>query len=540
MTGNWVDWTLFSAYLIVIFAFGLYMSRRESSASVFFLAGRRLPWYAIAISLFASNISSGSLVGLAGDAYRYGMAVSALEWGAILGLLLLTFVYLPHYRTLGVFTTPEFLEKRYNPGTRCVFALTVIAVEILVYMPFVFYAGAMFMNTLFGFSAQWSIVGIAAFVGIYTTLGGLGAVVWTDVLQGILMVIGGTVVVVLAIGEIGGLTALEQQVPTGHFSIDLPADHVAYPFPWALLGGYFLVTIYYWCHNQTIVQRTFAARTDWDASMGAIGACYIKLIMPFIIVLPGILAAILLPDLENSDQAFPLLIQRVVPSGLMGLIMATMVASLMSSADSGLNSLATIFTNDFYRRWIDPQASDRTLVLVGRLSSVAILLAIVARALTMQVDSLMQFFQVGLAYLAAPVILVFGAGLFWRRATPTAAFATFLVSPFVCYTCQIGHTWWPWWPTSMIFWMLAAVGILFLFLVVVSLATTAKSSADLRGLIWDPKRAFASQQPIAKAAAGQPTDQVHAPNPSARIWTDHRLWAGLALVLMLLEMWWLF
>ena len=231
MTAHWIDWTVFGIYLISVFAFGLYMSRREESSSDFFLAGRGLPWYAIALSLFASNISSGSLVALAGDAYRFGMAVGTLEWGAIVCLTLLVFVFLPYYRSTSVYTTPEFLEKRYGPTARMLFATTVLAVELWVYMPYMFYAGGLFLESLFDVPFAWSVVGIAIFVGIYTTIGGLGAVVWTDVIQGLLMIAGGATVCVLALSEIGGWAAFRAQVPEGHMSVGLPGDHPAYPFP---------------------------------------------------------------------------------------------------------------------------------------------------------------------------------------------------------------------------------------------------------------------------------------------------------------------
>ena len=539
MIASSIDWWIFVAYLILVFAFGLYMSRREATASDFFLAGRRLPWYAIAISLFASNISSSGLIALAGDAYRYGIAVSTLEWGAILGLTLLVFVYLPYYRNATIFTTPEFLERRYGPAARMLFALTVIAVELLVYMPYMFFAGGLFLGVLFDLPFVWSVIGIATFVGLYTTIGGLGAVVWTDVIQGVLMIVGGAIVTILALARIGGITTFIAQVPEGHLSVSLPVDHPAYPFPATMIGGYMLVTIYYWCHNQTIVQRTFGGRTDWDARMGAIGACYIKLILPFVIVLPGVLAVVLIPDLgigKEADQALPLLIKEVVPSGLMGVIMAAMIASLMSSADSGLNSLATIFTNDFYRRWVKPNASENRLVLVGRIASVGILLISVARALTMDENpSLMQFLQVGLSYLASPVIVVFAAGVFWRGATAAGAATTLLVAPLVSYLCQHAYSWIPWWPSHMVYWMPITVGILFSILFIVSQLTPRKSDEELSGLIWSRADALGKRDDSSHTEQAKMRESA---TPSRR-WLDYRLWAVVAIVLMLIEICWL-
>lgn len=540
MSAHSLDFVTFGLYLVVVFAFGIYMSGREETSSDFFLAGRSLPWYAIAMSLFASNISSGSAVALAGDAYRHGIAVSTLEWGAIIGLITLTFVFLPFYRSTSIYTTPEFLERRYGPTARMLFALTVMAVELLVYLPFVFYAGGLFLGVMFGVPFIWSVVGIAVFVGAYTTYGGLAAVVWTDVLQGVLTIVGGATVTILGLIKLGGVSGFLEKVPESHLHVCLSADHPAYPFPASMIGGYLLITIYYWCQNQTIVQRTFAGRTEWDSRMGAIGACYIKLILPFTLVMPGVIAAALLPDLgtgKDADQALPILIKYVAPSGPMGLIMAAMVASLLLSADSSLNSLATIFTNDFYRRWISPSASEHALVRVGRISSVGILILAVIRALTLQeTPSLMQFLQVGLAYIAAPVVVVFAMGVFWRGATSVAAVCTLLISPFVCLASQLAHHWLNWWPVHLVYWLPIAVAILVLYMLLLSLATPRKNAAELEGLIWSPKSTLGFDQ---KMLVQQDSSRRRGEAGLSLLWLDHRIWASLAILLMILEIYWL-
>lgn len=542
MDGYWLDIGAFVLSLLVTFVFGIYMSGREETASDFFLAGWRIPWYAIGLSLFATNISSGSLVALAGDAYRYGIAVATLEWGAILGLSMLTFVFLPYYRRTRVFTTPEFLERRYGPTARLLFALTAMAVELLIYMPYMFYAGGLFLGVMFDFPFAWSIVSIAIFVGAYTTFGGLAAVVWTDTLQAILMLVGGFIVSLCGLIKIGGVGAFLAQVPDDRMHVCLPPDHQAYPFPASMIGGYFLVTVYYWCQNQTIVQRAFAARSEWDSRMGAISACYIKLILPLFVVLPGVLAVALFPNLgtgNEADQALPLLIKEVVPVGLVGLVMASMVAALMSSASSGLNSLATIFTNDFYRRWMNPRASEANLVLVGRLSSVAILIVTIARSLTMrETPSLMQFLQVGLVYLAAPVIVVFTAGIFWRGATSIGAVVVLLIAPFVCLACQSAHDWLSWWPSHMVYWMPMAVGVLSLVMALVSLGTTRKPDAELDDLVWSRRQALAYGDELL-VRTDRPEKTALTSRDRAPLWRDHRLWAAGAILLMIAEIWWL-
>ena len=205
---NIIDWAVLTVYLVGVFGFGLYMSRREKTEADFFLAGRRLPWYAIALSLFATHISSGSLIGLAGDGYRVGMAVGTLEWGAILGLFLLAFVFVPYYQKSCVYTMPEFMEKRYNVYVRTLFAGAVLIFEILVNIPFLLYAGGLAMKVIFGIDIIWATIAIALFVGIYTTFGGLSAVVWTDVIQGCFMIVGGIILTLFGLYAIGGFDAI--------------------------------------------------------------------------------------------------------------------------------------------------------------------------------------------------------------------------------------------------------------------------------------------------------------------------------------------
>lgn len=256
--GNWIDSVIIILYLIGVFVFGLYMSRRAGTTTDFFLAGRRLPWYAIGLSLFASNISSGSMVGQAGQGYTVGMAVGSLEWHAVFALMLLAFVFLPYYHRQSITTIPEFLELRYNVSTRVFFAGGVLLYDMLVGMPFFLYSGGLVLEVMFGVPLIWSLVGIALFVGVYTTWGGLGAVVWTDVIQGCFMVVSGAIVTIFGLRAIGGIDVLMAEAGE-KMHVALPMDHPQYPFPATFIGGYFLIGIYYWCQNQTIVQRTFGS-----------------------------------------------------------------------------------------------------------------------------------------------------------------------------------------------------------------------------------------------------------------------------------------
>lgn len=536
---NWFDWFVLGLYLVGVSAFGLYMSRKEETSTDFFLAGRRLPWYAISLSIFSTNISSGSIVGLAGQGYTVGLAVGTLEWHAILVLILLVFVFLPYYQRRSVVTIPEFLEHRYNLATRLLFSAGVLVFDMVISMTFVLYTGALVIEVMFGVPLVWSIAGIALFVGIYTTWGGLSAVVWTDFVQAIVMVVGAVLVTVLGLHAIGGFGVLMMQA-SEKMHVALPANHPEYPFPATMIGGYFLVSIYYWCHNQTIVQRALGARTEWDARMGTILTCFIKLFLPFIYVLPGIIAFVLFPRLDQPDRAFPMLVNKVVPAGLSGLILSAVVAALMSTASSMTNSWATLFTHDLYHRLIDKRATARRLILVGRIATALLLIVAAVRAPMLRGnESILQFFLNGLAYMSAPIVVIFMVGMFWRRATPAAAVTTVLVAPIVCYITQHiraltgrGPT-----QTSIVYWIPIAAATLGLLMVVISLFTRPREAADVQGLIWNAEGALAFGGQLLRRLDAAKADEFASPLSRLSIWRDYRVMAVLAVVLMIVLIW---
>jgi len=541
LQANWIDWVVILVYLIGVFAFGLYMSRREKTSTDFFLAGRKLPWYAIALSLFATNISSGSFLGLAGDAYRVGLAVGTLEWGAILGLILLVFVFLPYYQKRSVYTMPEFMEHRYNLPVRLLFSGAVLVFEILINIPFLLFAGGLAIEVMFNLDRTWAIIAIAVFVATYTTIGGLGAVVWTDVIQGCFMIAGGAVVTIYGLYAIGGIDALMTQA-TDKMHVCLPADHSEYPFPATMIGGYFIVTIYYWCQNQTMVQRTLGARTEWDARMGAIAACFIKLILPFIIVLPGIIAFVLFPELESADKALPTLIKTVVPVGVSGLMMAAVIASLMSSADSALNAWATMFTYDFYLRLFDRKASQERLIAVGRWTIIFVIVATVIRTLLLKdTASILQFLLNGLAYISCPIVVIFLVGILWSRATSTAALVTMITSPITCYYTQNMKATFGWGfdQTSIVYWLPVAVGVSIFVLIVVSLCSKPKNSEQLDGLIWKPADTLTFGIHLLNRLDTENDGGIVTEKQRLPFWKDYRLYGGMAFLLMIVIIWFL-
>jgi len=539
---NWFDWLVFGIYLVVVFSFGLLMSRREDTTADFFLAGRRLPWFAVALSLFATNISSGSFLGLAGDAFRDGLAVGVMEWLALFPLTLLAFVFLPYYQRRRIYTMPQFMEMRYNLAVRLIFGAAVLIFEAFINIPFLLYTGGLAIEVMFGIPLSWAVIAIAIFVGTYTILGGLGAVVWTDVIQGCLMIVGALTITAFGLHAIGGVDELFTQARE-KMHVCLAADHPRYPFPASLIGGYLILSIYYWCLNQMLVQRTLGARSEWDARMGTMAACLIKLFLPFIIVVPGIIAFVLFPDLESADgdKALPLLIKSVLPVGMSGLILAAIIASLMSSADSALNSWATIFTYDFYQRLVAKDATPRRLIGVGRLAMVFVLLVSVTPALLLtDQSSIVQFLLTGLAYMACPVVVIFTVGIFWRRATSAGALTTMILSPIVCYVCQhmqdlfgFGFD-----KSSPVYWLIVATAVATVVMIAVSLFTRPKELAQLEGLIWNRHDSLTFGPQLLQRRDVENQEKMPGTAPrQLGFWWDYRLVGLLAYLIMILMIW---
>ena len=539
LSANWLDWLVLGIYFVGVFAFGLYMSRREGAATDFFLAGRRLPWYAIALSLFATNISSGSLVGMAGQGYTIGMGAGTLQWHAIFTLILLAFVYLPYYQRRSVTTIPEFLELRYGLSTRTLFALAVILFDMIVTLPYVFYSAGLVIEVIFGVPMEWPIVAIALLVAVYTAWGGLTAVVWTDSLQAIFMLAGGVIATLFGLQAIGGLDALMAQA-ADKMHVVLPADHPDYPFPASMFGGYLLVSVYYWCHGQFIVQRVLGARAEWDARMGTILTCYIKLFLPFITVLPGVIAFVLFPELNRPDKALPMLVGAVVPAGLSGVIIAALLAAFMSSASSIANSWATVLANDVYHRLIDRKATAKRLILVGRIATVFLFTVAVIRTPGLRENqSIMQFFQTGLAYISTPVIVIFAMGIFWRRATAAASVAAIVASPLICYFAQHMRQLTGFGPSqpSIVYWSPIAVAMTILLMMAVSRFTKPKPAAALEGLMWSGKDTLAFSVQLFQRRDIEGAEPAAMPSSRPGIWTDYRLATIVVLILLAAIMW---
>jgi solute:Na+ symporter, SSS family len=432
-----LDWIVVLLYFVLVFVVAIVATRRArstESADGFFLAGRNVGWFVVGASLFASNIGAEHLVGLAGTGAASGIAVAQFEIIAGLVLLLLGWFFVPFYLRSGVFTMPEFLERRYSSGPRMYLAIVSVVGYVLTKISVTIAAGGIVFEALMGINFWTGATIVVIATGIYTLFGGLKAVLYTDAMQMFVLLLGAVVVTVLGLNAIGGWGGLMAVVGRDRFDLWLPASHP--DFPWTgILFGAPILGIWYWCTDQFIVQRVLAARDPAQARRGAIFAGLLKQLPLFIFVLPGVIAYALAQSgklqLDRPDQALPALAAQLLPAGLRGVLIAGLLAALMSSLSSVFNSSATLVTMDLYKRW-RPLATSRQLVTTGQVATVVLVLFGLAWIPLMKLISgqLYTYLQSVQAYISPPIAAVFLVGLLWPRANAKGAVAA-LATGFV-------------------------------------------------------------------------------------------------------------
>ena len=431
MALNWIDLTAFFAFLVFVIGVSLYAGRGEETGEDYFLAGRGLTWPLIGLSLIASNISTEQIVGMAGGGVATaGLAIASYEWVAAVALVVVALFLLPVFLRLGIYTMPEFLEHRYGPAPRTLMAAYMIMAYVAVLLVSVLYSGAVLFEGLIGLDLYASIWLIGLIAGGYTIYGGLKAVVWSDLIQGLALILGGLIVTSLALSEIGGVGAfLDANADKLHMM--LPADHPEIPWT-AMLIGIWIPNLYYWGLNQFITQRTLGAKSLHEGQKGVIFAAFLKLLMPFIIVVPGIIAFQLYPEqiARSGDDAFPVLMSNLLPGwGLRGVLFAALFGAVMSSLDSMLNSCSTIFTIDIYKRYLRPEADQHRLMVVGRIATgVFVLLACLMAPLPGLVEGVFKYIQMFQGFISPGILGVFAFGLLVPRAPSSAAIGGMLVN----------------------------------------------------------------------------------------------------------------
>jgi len=421
-----LDTGIIVLYFLLVFAIGFYHSRRERTSADYFLAGHSVGWFAVGTSLFATNISSEHFIGLAGSGASTGLAVGCYEWSASFCLLLLGWLFVPHYLKSGVFTMPEFLEKRFSPGCRWYLTGISIIAYIFTKISVSLFAGGILIREIVGWDYMTSAILLVVATGIYTVSGGLAAVIYTDVFQAVLLVLGAIVITVIGLDKAGGFEGLRATLPPDFFHMVKPASDGAYPWPGTIFGTLILGT-WYWCTDQVIVQKTLAAANVSEARKGAFFCSALKILPVFILILPGLIAKAIYPTEVTGDNAYPLLVMKLMPTGLKGLMIAALLAALMSSLSSVFNSCSTLITMDVYKK-LRPMASERQLVNVGRWSTVAIVaLSIVWIPFIKNLNNeVYQYLQSVQAYIGAPITATFVTGILWRGATARAALVTLI------------------------------------------------------------------------------------------------------------------
>jgi SSS family solute:Na+ symporter len=422
------DLVVIALYFLVLLGIAYWAAKKEKNVSSdFFLASRDVGWLAVAASLFASNIGSEHLVGLAGSGAAGGLAVGHFEWLACLILLLLGWLFVPFYLKSGVYTMPEFLEKRFNPASRSYFTWVSIIGYVLTKISVTLYAGGVVMHAVTGLDFIKSAIVLIIITGLYTILGGLRAVIYTEVMQAVVLIVGSATLAIVGLVAVGGWSGLQARVPHDFFSMWKPINHPSLPWTGIIFGAPIL-GVWYWCTDQHIVQRVLAAKNVSAARRGTIGAGFLKILPVFIFVLPGIIASALYADVKATpDSAFATLVTRLLPAGIKGLVLAGMLAALMSSLASAFNSCSTLLTWDVYRK-MRPAATEAQLVTVGRVSTViltglGLLWIPFIGGISSQVYIYLQSVQ---AYIAPPIAACFLFGVLDRRLNGTGAMAALL------------------------------------------------------------------------------------------------------------------
>tara|TARA_R110002049_G_scaffold307720_2_gene509207 strand:+ start:36169 stop:37743 length:1575 start_codon:yes stop_codon:yes gene_type:complete len=439
-----LDYVIFGLYFFIVIGVAMYVSRKpkghERNAEDYFLAGRSLPWWIIGASLIASNISTEQIIGMNGTAFESGVAVISYSLiGAAITILIVGKYFLPKFLEGKIYSMPEFLKKRFNKKVSILMSVFWILVYVFVNLTSVLSLGAITLEAVLGIPIIYSIIGLAFVSAIYTIYGGLSAVAWTDFIQVGVLILGGLAVVWIGLdqvaikysgeGFIEGMATLIEVQPDKFHTV-LPANHEELPWTGVFLGGLWIAALSYWGCNQYIIQRALAAKSLKEAQHGLLFAAVLSVIVAVIIVIPGVIASELFSgQITSRDQAFPVLIRELLPVGYSGLVIASLIAAIISSLNSMCNSVATIFTMDIYRGMINTNASQNNLVKTGRIvTAVALLLAIIVTPAVASMGKLFSFIQEYTGFVTPGVLCIFLTGLFWKKTTSKAALWTVLLT----------------------------------------------------------------------------------------------------------------
>ena len=490
-----VDLLIIIAYLVGIVGLGCWAGMRRKSITGgrgYFLADKSLTWPVIGLALFSTNISTIHLVSLAQEGYVNGLAYGNFEWMAAFTLIALSLFFAPFYIRANVATLPDFLEKRYSRPCRDWLAGISIISAIFIHIGFSLYTGAVVLRGMFGVDIMVSIISISILTGLYTIIGGLLAVVLTESIQTIVLIVGAVCVTLIAYLKLGGWSELVSHVDPVKLTILRSADDPS-GLPWySVFLGYPVIGLWYWCADQTIVQRVLGARDENHARVGPLFAGFIKILPVFIFVLPGLLClglinkGVLPAELSDSADTYAFMITHLLPVGLKGVVAAALLAALMSTVSGALNSIATLFSFDIYARW-RPGTSEKKLVIIGRIATfVAMVAAIIWSPFVSHFGSIFQGITAIICYVAPPITVVFLAGVFWKRASSAGALITLWSGSVMGFTVFLldwfkESTGWHVPPMMATFYLFV---VCFVFMAVVSILRPHRHTAVSAELVW--------------------------------------------------------
>jgi len=423
------DWWVLGVYFAALIAVAVWVIlQKNKDTADYFLAGRNVGWFVIGASIFASNIGSEHVVGLAGTGAESGMPMAHYELHAWI-VLLLGWLFLPFYFRSNAFTMPEFLEKRFDSRSRWFLSVFSLAGYVITKVSVTIYAGGIVVSELLGIPFWYGAIGIVLFTGAYTVVGGMKAVIYTETLQTVVLILGSVIITYLGLQEVGGWETLKSTVGSDHFNMWRPMSDPDFPWTGMLFGGT-IVGVWYWCTDQYIVQRTLAANNIKIGRRGAIFGAYLKILPIFIFLIPGIIAYALAKQgvltYDKADEVFPVLVKTLLPVGLKGLVAGGLMAALMSSLASVFNSCSTIFTIDIYKK-LKPKTPERLLVNIGKFATtIVVVLGIIWIPIMQKIGGgvLYQYLQSVQSYIAPPITAVFLLGILWKRVNSKAAIVT--------------------------------------------------------------------------------------------------------------------
>jgi len=492
-----IDTIIIIFYMGAILIFGLHFRKYVSSTEDFFLAGKMLPWWVISFSIIGTNIGAYDYMGASGGAFRFGIAQANYEWlGAIPAMIVSALLVIPYLWRNGVYTVPEYLGKRYQASVRTIEAV-IYGLFLVALLGIFFWASGLMLHTYLGWPLKLSIMITAVIVGVYTITGGLAAVAVTDVVQCGVMFVGGISVAFIGFWKAGGVKeffVMLSSTHPQHLKVFLPLDNPQLPWLGMIFGLGLVLSPAWWCANQSIIQRTLGARSEWDAKAGMLFAAFPKIMVPILVVLPGLFALMFayswielpgpfkwvlpFPAISNPDQALPWVIKNLLPPGLAGLVFVAFIAALHSSVDSTLNSASTLWTRDIYQRYIRRKASDRHYLLVGRiLTGCFVIFGVIFAPVTAKFPGIYVAMQNLLSFFQGPTLATLLLGILWWRSTKWGGFFGLtggVASAVVMFLFKMNFLYVAWWS------FVASA----LINVIVSFFTSPEKPEKLRGLVY--------------------------------------------------------